>query len=121
MSVLVWVGVGFLGGIGALARFALDGALSERVGSQFPWGTLGVNITGSVILGVFAGATLSGDALLLAGVALIGSYTTFSTWMLESHRLGEDGRGRGLALNVGVSLAIGICAVALGRLIGGAL
>jgi CrcB protein len=121
VSVLAWVGVGLLGGIGALARFALDGAVSERVGSQFPWGTFAVNISGSFILGVLAGATLTGDALLLAGTALIGSYTTFSTWMLESHRLGEEGRRAALALNLVVSLAVGIAAVALGRLIGGAL
>jgi CrcB protein len=121
MSVLVWVGVGLLGGIGALARFALDGAVSQRAGSQLPWGTFAVNITGSLVLGALAGATLSRDALLLAGVALIGSYTTFSTWMLESHRLAEQGRRQALALNFGCSLAIGIGGVAFGRLIGGAL
>jgi CrcB protein len=99
----------------------LDGAVSERVGSQLPWGTLAVNASGSLILGLLAGATVSGDALLLSGVALIGSYTTFSTWMLESHRLAEQGRGRAVALNLGVSVVVGMAAVALGRLIGGTL
>ena len=43
------------------------------------------------MLGLFAGLALHGDALLLAGTALLGSYTTFSTWMFETHRLAEDG------------------------------
>lgn len=121
MSVLVWVGVGLVGGVGALARFALDDAVSEQTGAQFPWGTLAVNISGSFLLGLLVGVALSGDALLLAGVALLGSYTTFSTWMLESHRLAEQGRRSALALNLAASLAIGIGAAALGRLVGGAL
>jgi fluoride exporter len=121
VSALVWVGVGLLGGIGALGRFMLDGAVSERVGSQLPFGTLAVNLSGSLILGILAGAAVTDDALLLSGVALIGSYTTFSTWMFESHRLAEQGRRRALALNLGVSVVLGVGAVALGRLIGGAL
>jgi CrcB protein len=121
VSLLVWVGVGLLGGVGALARFALDGAVSERAGSQLPLGTVLVNISGSFLLGLLAGATLSADALLLSGVALLGSYTTFSTWMLESYRLAEQGRRRALALNLAASLAIGVGAAALGRLVGGAL
>jgi CrcB protein len=121
VSVLVWVGVGMLGGVGALARFALDGAVAERSGSQLPWGTLAVNISGSFLLGLLAGATLSADALLLSGVALLGSYTTFSTWMLESHRLAEQGRRLALALNFAASLAVGVGAAALGRVLAGAL
>ncbi|HTA13005.1 MAG TPA: CrcB family protein [Solirubrobacteraceae bacterium] len=50
---------------------------------------------------------------------MIGSYTTFSTWMLESHRLAEDGRRWLLGANVTLSLAAGVGAAALGRLLGG--
>ena len=121
MSVLVWVGVALLGGVGALGRFMLDGAVSDRLGSQLPFGTFVVNVTGSFLLGLLVGATLTGDALLLAGVALLGSYTTFSTWMLETHRLGEQGQRHALAANVAVSLAVGLAAAALGRLLGGGL
>jgi CrcB protein len=117
MKVLVWVGVALLGGVGALLRFALDGVVAERAGSEFPWGTFAVNASGSFALGLVAGATLQGDALLLAGTAVLGSYTTFSTWMLEAHRLGEDGE-LGLALlNVAASLVVGVGAAAFGRLI----
>jgi CrcB protein len=119
--VLLWVGVALAGGVGALARFALDGAVSARTGARFPWGTLVVNLSGAFALGVLHGADLGGDALLLAGTALIGSYTTFSTWMLESQRLGEDGDLAGMWLNLALSLAAGLAAVALGDVVGGAL
>jgi CrcB protein len=117
--VLVWLAVAVLGGAGAIARFALDGAVSERFGSQLPWGTFAVNVSGSFTLGAVVGAGLGGDALLIVGGGLLGSYTTFSTWMLESQRLGEDGQGARLALNVAGSLAVGVAAAALGRLVGG--
>jgi CrcB protein len=113
--VLAWIGVGLVGGLGALARFWLDGAVSRRVGGVFPAGTLAVNLSGSVALGVLVGAGVGGDALLVAGTGFLGAYTTFSTWMLESERLGEDGRWRALALNLGLSLALGLAAFALGR------
>ena len=119
MSVLVWLGVGVLGGVGALARFFLDGAVSDRVASDLPWGTFAVNVSGAFALGVLTGASVHGDALLLAGVATVGSYTTFSTWFLETHRLGEQGRMRDMVLNVVVSLAAGLAAAALGRVVGG--
>lgn len=120
MRVLVWVCVGLLGGFGALLRFAVDGFVSERVGSssEFPWGTFAVNISGSFVLGVLAGAALHGDPLLLAGTATLGSYTTFSTWVFESHRLGEDGELWLAAANIVLSLVVGVSAAALGRVIG---
>lgn len=115
----MWVGVAVLGGVGALLRFAVDGFVAERVGaSEFPWGTFAVNMSGTFALGLLAGAALHGDALLLAGTATIGSYTTFSTWMLEAHRLGEDGSLPVAMLNIAVSLVVGVAAVALGRLVG---
>jgi CrcB protein len=116
---LLWLGVGVLGGLGAIARFLLDGLVSVNSGARFPLGTLIVNASGAVVLGVLVGIALQGDAYLLAGTAVIGSYTTFSTWMLESHRLAEDGRRRLLAANVVLSLLLGVGAAALGRLIGG--
>ncbi len=120
-GVLLWTLVGALGGCGGIARFLLDGLVSERVAGRFPAGTLAVNLSGAALLGLLAGLALSGHALLLAGTALLGSYTTFSTWMLESHRLGEDGHWGSLAANVAGSVALGLAAVALGRALGGAL
>ena len=111
---MVWIGIVLLGGVGAVARFLVDYAVSQRVGDRdFPFGTLVVNVSGSFLLGLAVGAALDGDALKLIGTALLGSYTTFSTWMLESHRL----RPGLLWLNVVASLTMGLGAAALGRTI----
>lgn len=118
-GVLVWIGVGVLGGTGALLRFLLDGTVSRATAARFPSGTLAVNVSGALVLGVLSGIDLDGDALLLAGTALVGAYTTFSTWMLESHRAAEEGRFGVLTANVAGSLALGLLAVLAGRAIGG--
>jgi CrcB protein len=73
------------------------------------------------LLGLLAGVSLRGDALVLAAGATLGSFTTFSTWMFETQRLSEEGDTRGAAGNAALSLAAGVAAVALGRLIGGQL
>jgi CrcB protein len=116
---LVWAAVGGLGGVGALTRYLLDAAVSARTGGRFPAGTLAVNLTGAVVLGLLAGLALHGRALLLAGTALIGSFTTFSTWLFETHRLAEDGERRAAVANVAVSLVLGVLAAAAGRRLGG--
>ena len=121
MSPLVLAAVGAAGAVGALARFLVDGAVAARSGWDFPAGTFVVNISGAVVLGVLVGASASGDGLRVAGTGLIGGYTTFSTWALESHRLGEDGQLRLGALNFAVSVAVGLAAVWVGRKIGAAL
>jgi fluoride exporter len=121
VSLAGWLGIAVLGGVGALARFAFDAGVAQRAGSSFPWGTLTVNVSGSFLLGFLAGVTLSGEALVLAATGLLGSYTTFSTWMLESQRLAEDGEGRAALLNLLASLAAGLIAVTLGRALGRAL
>jgi fluoride exporter len=121
VSAPVLVAVGLVGGFGAIARFLLDGTVGRRLGRDFPLGTLAVNLTGAFVLGVLAGAALSGDAYRIAGTGFVGAYTTFSTWMLETHRLAEDGRFRAAALNVAVSLALGLPIAWLGRRLGAAL
>ena len=118
MSVPVWIAIGLLGGVGALLRFFLDGLIAARFGGDFPLGTFVVNITGSAVLGLLVGLGLAGDRLLLAGTATIGSYTTFSTWMLESQRLVEDGELAVAGANLLLGLGVGLGAVALGRFIG---
>ena len=117
----LWLAVGLLGGCGGLARVVLSELVSGRAGDRFPHGTLVVNLSGSVLVGLLAGCALAGDALLLAGTALLGSYTTFSAWMLESHRLGADSRWWPLAVNVLGSLVLGLAGVALGRAVGNVL
>jgi CrcB protein len=118
MSAWAWIGVAVLGGVGAIARFVIDSRISERFDSDFPLGTLAINLSGALLLGLLAGAALRGDALVLAGPATLGSYTTFSTWVLETQRLIEDGAVRAATLNAVLSLLLGIAAAALGRTIG---
>jgi CrcB protein len=120
-AVALWIGVALLGGVGAVARFAVGTAVAQRTPVWFPYGTLAVNLSGSALLGLLSGLALHGDALTLAAGGLLGSYTTFSTWMLDSERLAEGERGRGLAANLVGSLALGLAAVALGRVLGRAL
>lgn len=77
-----------------------------------------MNISGAVVLGLLTGLALSGDVALLAGTAAVGSYTTFSTWMLESQRLTEERQVRGALLNIVVSLVLGVTAGAIGVAVG---
>jgi fluoride exporter len=118
VSVLLWAAVMLIGGTGSVVRFLVDGAVGSAAGRDFPVGTLAVNISGAVILGLLTGLALSHDAALLAGTAAVGSYTTFSTWMLETERLAEERQRRQVIANVAVSLVLGIGAAALGKLIG---
>jgi fluoride exporter len=117
-----WLLVGLLGGVGAVSRFVVDGLVSERLSAgSFPWGTLVVNLSGAALLGGLVGAAVSGTALLLAGTATLGSYTTLSTWMLESHRLGQGDQLLAAAANLVGSLLIGFAAAAGGHAIGAGL
>ena len=118
MTMLVWVGVAVLGGVGALSRWTLDGLVSARWGREFPLGTLAVNLTGAFTLGLLVGAGVQGYLLLLVGVAALGSYTTFSTWMLETQRIEEAGRRRIAVTNIVLSVILGLAAAALGHALG---
>lgn len=118
MSGVVWVGVALLGGCGALARFGLTLLVADRLHPHLPLGTLAVNVSGSFLLGLLAGTALDGDARLLLGAGALGSYTTFSTWMLETQRVDEAGKRRVAVVNVLLSIVLGLAAVALGRWVG---
>lgn len=118
MSTAAWVGIALLGGCGALARFGLTLLVADRFHPHFPLGTLAVNLSGTFLLGLLAGSSLDGDARLLLGAGALGSYTTFSTWMLETQRVGEAGKQRLAVANVLLSVAFGLAAVALGRFVG---
>jgi fluoride exporter len=121
IEALPWVGVGALGALGALARFTVTGAVSARRPSDFPFGTLAVNLSGGFALGVLVGLGVGGDARLLLATGLLGSYTTFSTWMFEAQRLAEDGEWRLMWWNLVGPMVAGIAATGLGWLLGGAL
>jgi CrcB protein len=121
MNAAMWAGVAVLGGIGATARFLIDSLVSSRTQSALPLGTFVVNVTGSLLLGLLVGLAVGGELLVLAGAATLGSYTTFSTWMLETRLLAENAKVLAAIVNVLLSLAAGIAAAAVGRAIGGQL
>jgi fluoride exporter len=114
-TVLVWAGVMLIGGIGSVLRFLVDRAVARRAARPFPFGTLAVNISGAALLGFLGGLALSKDAALLAGTAFVGAYTTFSTWMLETQRLGEERQMRPVFANIVVSIVLGLAAALLGQ------
>lgn len=120
MTALVWLGVVLLGGVGAVLRFSVDGTISARTGRAFPFGTLVVNVSGALLLGLVTGLGLDHRVTLLVGTAVIGAYTTFSTWMFETQRLAEDRQISRAVVNIAGSLALGLVAAAVGALIGSA-
>lgn len=117
----VLLALGLAGAVGAVARFVVDGAIAGRVTTDFPLGTLVVNIGGALLLGILVGAAVDDDAYRVLGTGLLGGYTTFSTWAFESQRLGEDGELRLGGVNFAVSLVLGVLAAWAGRHLGAAL
>jgi len=118
VTVPAWIAVGLVGGAAAAGRFVIDAEIGSRVDGPFPLGILAVNLSGALVLGLVAGAALHGQALVIVAGGGIGSFTTFSTWILDSHRLGDAGHLRLAWLNVGLSLIAGFAAVSFGHLLG---
>ena len=120
------IGIAIAGALGALARYGMDGLVSNRQPGAFPWGTFVVNVTGTFLLGLLF--TLLTDRMTVdpwlrtsITIGFLGAYTTFSTFSLESYRLVSDGAlGLAVANTVG-SLAAGLGAVYLGVVAGRAL
>jgi CrcB protein len=118
MTAAVWVGVLVLGGVGAVLRFLVDRGVSRRVADGFPFGILIVNVTGAWLLGFLSSLALDPHVALLFGTAFVGSYTTFSTWMLHTMRLGEEGKPWRAVANIVGSLILGLTAAWLGQWVG---
>lgn len=122
---MTWLFLCIGAAVGAPARYLTDRAIQSRHDTLFPWGTLTVNVAGSLILGILLGAAthLQVPAALVAGLGagFCGALTTYSTFGYETVRLAEDGARLFGALNVLASLAAGFGAAALGFVIGQAL
>jgi CrcB protein len=101
MTILL-VAVG--GALGAAARYLLDRTIATRQASPFPFGTLAINVTGSIALGLLLGLATAHQVpsgiVTLAGTGFLGAYTTFSTFAFETVRLLEDGAWRYAAWNL---------------------
>lgn len=121
MSAGAWIALALVGGVGAVARLRIDGAVSARQNSEFPFGTLLINVLGAFALGVLTGAGVTGTWLFVAGTGFLGSFTTFSTWIFETERLAEDGEGVLVVANLGLSAFVGLAVAGLGWAIGAVL
>lgn len=118
---LVVIGLG--GFAGAVARYLVDGLVTERTGGGYPWGTLVVNASGSFLIGTLFALTAERAVLPaeLRGplmIGFLGAYTTFSTLTLESWRLVEDGAWVLGITNLGLSVAVGMIALVAGLVLG---
>jgi len=118
----LWVALG--GALGSVARFGCSGFVATHVGETFPWGTLLVNASGSLIIGFFA--TLTGpDGRWLASsgtrefvmIGLCGGYTTFSSFSLQTLSLVQEGQWFRAGANVLASVAVCLVAVWLGHIL----
>ncbi len=112
------------GAIGGVARFWISGVVARRFGETFPWGTMVVNVSGALAIGVLAGLLLEGDSHagttlpLWAGlvIGVLGSYTTVSSLSLQTLALARNAEPLRASLNVVGSLILGLGAVAVGYL-----
>jgi CrcB protein len=120
----LWVGIG--SAFGGMARFWVSGFVAERVGQRFPWGTIIINITGSLIIGILYALTLPEGRLntsrivvtQLLMVGICGGYTTFSSFSLQTLTLARDGQWLWAGGNILISVAACLIAVWLGFLLG---
>lgn len=118
--------VGLGGMLGGIARFWVADVVSRQAGAAFPWGTLFVNVSGSLAIGLLAAilptSGIHGEAAsfswLVFVVGILGSYTTVSAFSLQTLALFRDGRKIGACLNIIVSLALCLVAVGAGYLLG---
>lgn len=106
--------------LGGVLRFLLTGWVSFRAASTFPWGTMTVNVAGCAVIGLLAGLGdsqrfgLPAEARAFLMIGVLGGFTTFSSFSLETLRLAQDGAWGRAAANVGLSVVLCLVGVALG-------
>ncbi len=115
--------IGLGGFLGAITRYAVDGWVSARTGGGFPYGTLVVNVSGCLVVGILFATLVERGVLAnqLRGplmIGFVGAYTTFSTLALESWRLAEEGVWALAVANLVGSSLLGVAAVVIGVSIG---
>ena len=123
MTPLIFIALALAGGIGTAARMLLDGIIKSLVSSGIPWGTIVINVSGSLVLGLLTG--LASDQVLpeswhlVIGTGFLGGYTTFSTASFETVRLIQDRRWAFSLFNCLGTLVLATAAAGLGLWIGG--
>ncbi|MCP9958117.1 fluoride efflux transporter CrcB [Streptomyces sudanensis] len=115
---MTWLPVVVGGALGAVLRYLADLAIRSRCDPDFPWGTLAVNVLGSLTLGVLTGAAVAAPVHALLGTGLCGALTTYSTFSYETLRLGREGPVRYAVANAAATVAASLGAVAAGLALG---
>lgn len=115
-----WIAVG--SALGGVARYWCSGVAARLIGETFPWGTLIVNVVGSLIIGFFATITAPDGRLFVDATArqfvmigLCGGYTTFSSFSLQTLNLMQDGQWLYVGLNISASVILCLLAVWIGH------
>ena len=118
MIVYIWIAFG--SALGGVARYACQVWGARLIGDTFPWGTLIVNIVGCSIIGFFAAFAVRAPMRQFVMVGILGGYTTFSSFSLETLNLARDGQWVKSAGYVLGSLVFCLLGVFLGNLVGAA-
>lgn len=115
---MISLAVAVAAGVGAVVRYVLDQLVQHRTGTDVPYGTFVVNVSGSLLLGVVTGLSLHhglpSTTTVIVGVGFAGGYTTLSTWAFETVALAETGRLLHAGANVVGSFAVGLAAAGAG-------
>lgn len=117
MTLGLLLATGAAGAVGTVLRFTVDGAVMRAFRRPFPLGTMAVNLSAALLLGLAVGLLASGRTQTIVGTGLLGGYSTFSTWMLETRQLCVDGQAGSAVANLVVSVAGGVLGIMIGRAI----
>ena len=110
---MIWLAVGAGGALGSMMRHAVNVAVTHWTGRPGPWSTFAVNMLGSFAIGLLAGLlastrlTMTPTARVFVFVGILGGFTTFSSYMLDSFTLASDGQRTAALLNVAGQLMLG--------------
>jgi CrcB protein len=119
-----WLAVGIGGALGSMARHAVNVLVSHRLGQAVPYATLAVNLAGCLAIGLLAGL-VAGDRVAMTPemrtfvfVGILGGFTTFSSFGLDTFVLAREGRHLAAILNAAGQVVFGLVAVAAGYFAG---
>lgn len=122
LQIYLWIALG--SALGGMARFWCSGVIARLIGETFPWGTLLVNVIGSLIIGFLATVTAPDGRLFVDAttrqflmLGVLGGFTTFSSFSLQTLALVNDGEWLYAGLNIGASLVLCLVAVWIGHIL----
>ncbi|QVK18650.1 fluoride efflux transporter CrcB [Mycoplasmatota bacterium] len=103
---------------GAISRFVVSKKVKHKIHSKFPFGTILVNLLGSFLLGLLFSLKMNDSISLLLGTGFMGSFTTFSTFQVESLKLGLEKEWSLLSKYLLLSYVLGITSAFMGFIVG---